>query len=464
MPHQRRVWDVGLEVQSEENGDPFPGEWAYEDLLQTIQRQTGKTTGLRPVVIHRLGMLRQARVFMTAQNRDKARRRWMDATDDLMASEFGAMGKRKIGVGHEELRWHATQSVMVPFAPNEEAMHGETPDLVAIDELWAFEYDEAQDLIAAYRPGFTTKDAQVWKMSTAGTSTSWWLNTSRRAGRRSVEEGRSLGRAYFEWGLPDRVRVRGAEVELEELTDAELVQACIDHHPGLGHNLRPQSLWGAWDELADDPNRRPAFLRAYGNRTAEDLTNRWQAVTEAVWLGATSPDRIPGDAEVSLGVEVDEDRRCSTVVAAFRVHGRMVTEVLRHDLGTRWVAPYVAGVDERQRVRAIGGIAAGPSRDVMDELGRSTSRRASMVELNLSDFAAACVRHADELAAGTWVHDGNGDLTAAARTARWRNVGRSRAWDTDGEPVTALSATSIAGWATDHAPEPAKPLPPFRML
>jgi hypothetical protein len=326
MPWQRYVWDVALEVQSEAAGDPSPGEWAYDDAMVTVERQAGKTTGIRPVIVHRCGSIRQARAFMTAQKRDKARARWMDATDDLLSSPLGLDVKRKVSIGHEELRWLRNHSTFQPFAPNEDDMHGETPDLVVVDELWAFDHDRAKALIAAYRPGFTTKDAQVWKLSTAGTPESWWLNSGRRAGRKAVDEGRRRGTFYYEHSLPDEV----GGIPLEDLTDAQLVQACIDNHPALGWTLRPASLWSAFAEMDGDRNE---FLRAYGNRTAEDSSKLWQAIAETVWLGAASPARIPADARVSLGVEVDPDRREASVSAGFRVHGRMTAEVLRSEPG-----------------------------------------------------------------------------------------------------------------------------------
>lgn len=444
MPHQQLVWDVGLEVQSEEAGDPHPGEWAYEDVSWFMQRRGGKTTGLRPMIVHRCGSHRMARAFMTAQNRIMAARRWRDATDDLMTSPLALDVKRKTGVGHEELRWHGTQSTFVPFAPNEESMHGEDPDWVGVDELWAFTHEEAAALIAAYRPGFLTKDAQAWKTSTAGTSRSWWYNAEVRTGRASVEAGKTLGRAYFEWGLPDEIDGR----PLEDLSDAELVQACIDWHPSNGYNLRPQAVWSAWDEMGHDRNE---LLRAYGNRTAEDAATEWQAVAEQTWLGAASPMRIPAEARVAFGVEVDPDRRAASVVAAFRVNGRMVTEVLRHDLGTTWVAPYVVGKWERNKPTGVGIVKAGPSADIADTLRLAG---VPLVELTWTDYAAACNRHADELAVKTWTHDAHPELTAAARAAVWQSVGRSRAWAVapGGAPVTALGAATVAGWAQDHPP------------
>ena len=453
MPHQRLVWDVALEVQSEAAGDPEPGAWAYDDVRWYVQRQAGKTTGLRPVIVHRCGSRPGVRAFMTAQKRDKARARWLDATSDILTSRLADGVRRKIGVGHEELRW-SNESTFVPFAPNEEDMHGESPDLVAIDEQWAFDEIQAKALTGAYVPGFTTKDGQAWKFSTAGTPRSWWFNTERRTGRAAVEAGTRLGVAYFEWGLPDLVGGR----PLDDLSDAELVQACIDHHPATGYILRPAAVWSAWNTMGGD---RAGFLRAYGNRTAADDAVGWVAIDEGVWLRAASPARIPEGAPVGLAFDVDPDRRDAAVIAGSRVGGRMLTEVVRHDLGTRWVAPFVAGLVERQRPVRVAVNDAGPARDVADELERAG---VELLRVGASDCAAACQRHLDELMAGTWVHDNHPKLTEAAEAAGWRRVNLSRAWaSATGEPITALAGTTLAGWAFDHPAPVDEPLPRFWM-
>src|SRR4051812_33501354 len=162
MPWQVQVVMVGLEVQSEAAGDPNPGAWAYDEVDVFVERQAGKTTLLRPVMVHRCGVPR-ARGFMTAQTGREARARLMDATDDILTSVYRPRVRRKVSHSFEELRWLATQATMVPFSPNEDDMHGETPDLVSVDEIWAYGAEEARKLTAAYEPGFATKNGQTWK-------------------------------------------------------------------------------------------------------------------------------------------------------------------------------------------------------------------------------------------------------------------------------------------------------------
>jgi phage terminase large subunit-like protein len=183
MPHQREIVDVFLEVQSEEAGDPEPGEWAYGDGFAGLERRAGKTSLISPIVAHRARLIRRASMWMTAQSRDKARLRWMDVTDDLLSSVLRDDVRRKIGNMHEELLWHQTMGRLKPFAPNEDGLHSETPDLVLVDELWAFDAEQARVIKAGYVPAMATSSGQAFKMSTAGTEKSSWLNQTRRSGR-----------------------------------------------------------------------------------------------------------------------------------------------------------------------------------------------------------------------------------------------------------------------------------------
>lgn len=470
MPHQQLVVDVFLEVQSEEAGDPEPGAWAYEDGTLTIERRGGKTSIMTPVIAHRAYLIKRARMFMTAQNRDKARARWFDVADDILGSPLRDDVRRKISNGHEELRWKDNGSLLVPFAPNEDGLHSETPDLVLIDEQWAFDAEQARAIKSGYVPAFATNPGQALKMSTAGTMKSAWLNESRRTGRRAVEAGVRLGTFYAEWGLPDLI----GGVPIEELSDEALIQACIDWHPAICHmpgcpgprqgrpcphgfTIRPSRIHAAFVEMAD----RPEFIRAYGNRTVEDSASTWQAIDQAVWTRQTSPRPIPGDVLVGLAFDVDPERRDSAVSAAWRdPDGRMWTEVLKRELGTRWAAGYIAGVVERQKPVAVAVNNAGPARDVADELDRAG---VELLRVQAWDYAAACQRHHDELAAGTWFHRGEPELTQAAEVVAWRKVSESRAWARVDEPITTLVSSTLAGWAFDHAPEPEPDIGPFRV-
>jgi hypothetical protein len=464
MPWQQYVVDVALEIQSIEAGDPSPGEWAFDEVVVTTPRQAGKTTLIRPVMVHRCGTYPQARVWMTAQSGRHARRRWMDATD-ILVQHLSNKVKRKIGVGHEELRWLATNSTLEPFAPNQDSLHGETPDLVTVDEFWTFDAEAAEELQQAYLPGFTTKDAQAWLTSTAGDVTSAWFNEARASGRASCEEDVQLGTAFFEWGIPDVVD--GESVE--SLDDATVLELVLANHPSNGHTLRPASIASAQAKMS-----RSEFLRAYGNLT-DSTSGRPPEISRHIIASALSHvavDGIPMDSPVGMSVEVDPDRRESSISVAWRdTKGIAHSKVLRSDPGTRWLAAEVVRLVEDGNVPIVAINDAGPAKDIADELERL---EVPVLRVGYSDFSAACVRWWDELhetdvdgkPAPTVQHCGHPRFVDAIDTVRRIKVRSGAAWvfRHDIEPIPAVVSNVLSVWAFDHLPEPEYDPGKFKIL
>jgi hypothetical protein len=428
-----------------------------------LERRAGKTAIIAPIVTHRQRLIGRAQMFQTAQTRDKARRRWLDITDDLLASPLRKDVHRKTSIGHEELRWPATGGVLVPFAPNEDGLHSETPDFVLVDELWSFDAEQARGIKAGYVPAFATSSGQALKMSTAGTDRSVWLNEERVAGRLAVDSGVRLGRFYYEHSLPDRID----GVRLKDLEDELLVEACIDHHPAVCHTedcagpkarrpcvhgftVRPAAIRSAWSALDD----RAEFIRAYGNRSSQDLAALWTALSEATWSTQTDASGIPRDAPVSFGVWVDDDGLDAAVSAGWRDDtGAMHVEALMRQEGIRWVRPWLDRLSTKPRTIAVGNV--GPARDVADELEKNGH---PVLRVSQADLAAAVSRHRQELAAGTWWHRVNTDATASAAAVAIRN-GR---WDRPGDTIALVGSMSLSGWGVDHT-DPEAALSPFWM-
>lgn len=479
MPHQREIVDAFLEVQSEAAGDPEPGEWAYDDGTATLERRGGKTAIQSPLVTHRAELVDRARMFMAAHKGDITRRRWLDITDDILGSPLRDQVRRKVSITHEELRWLRNGSTLIPFTANEDAMHSETPDLVLIDELWAFNEEQKRVVEAGYVPAFATSSGQALKMSTQGTEKSFWLNAETRAGRRAVERGVRLGRFYYEHSLPDRIDGR----LIKDLDDEVLIEACIDNHPAVCHRpdcpgprqrrpcahgftVRPAAIRTAWDKMTDGNYAlgRLEFLRAYGNRSAADLSGSWLALDEAVWLAQIDTLGIPADAPVALGVWVDEDGQDAAISVGFRgPDGRMRVEIPQTPVkqrdgsekpgptvreGLRWVADVVRRIAAGQTVLTVAVANTKASRDVADELDAIDGLHVTRV--SQADLPAACSRHRTALAEGSWFHRVSVEATDAAKAADW---GRHQ-WARPGESISALGAQTLAGWGFDHAPEP----------
>lgn len=457
MPHQRHIADVFLEVQSEEAGDPEPGEWAYDDGTALLERRAGKTSLCAPIVTHRQRAVERAQMFMTAQTRDKARRRWLDITDDLTSSVLRGDVHRKTSIGHEELRWPATGGVLLPFAPNEDGLHSETPDFVLVDELWAFDAEQARGIKAGYVPAFATSSGQALKMSTAGTDRSVWLNEERRAGRAAVESGLRLGRFYYEHSLPDRVD----GVRIKDLADEALIEACVANHPAVCHfpgcvgprqkrpcphgfTVRPAAIRSAFLAMND----RAEFIRAYGNRSQEDLSALWTALSESTWHDQVDPGAIPASAPARFGVWVDEDGLDAAVSSGWRDElGRMHVEPIERREGIRWVRGWFGENGRNHIPVAVANV--GAARDVADEL---ETAGCNVLRVSQADVAAAVSRHRQELKAGMWFHRVSTDATASAAAVGLRKAGGGQVWDRPGDSISLVGSQTLAGWGFDHAP------------
>lgn len=465
MPQQRHLFDVFLEVQSVEAGDPEPGEWAYDDGTFTGPRRVGKTATITPLAAHRARKIPGARMFMTAQNRDKAVKRWRDVADDMLGTPLRRDVRMKVSQSFEELRWLVEQALLVPFAPNEDGLHSETPDLVFIDELWAFSAEDRRRIQAGYVPAFGTSGGQALKMSTAGTPRSVWLNEDVKVGRAAVKSGVRLGRFHLEYGIPDRVGGRTLDV----LADDELIQLCVDLHPGVCHapgcpgpggrrpcvhgfTVRPAAIRSAWTAMAD----RDEFIRAWGNRSTADKSESWLGVEEATFTAQIDAAGIPADVRVAIGVDADPvDSRDAAISAGWRdpATGRMHVELTDRRVGTRWAAGVAAGVVERQRPVAVACANVGVARDIADQLERAG---VEVLRVSQADLIAASVRHRDELVEGKWFHrltevDGEtrSPVTDAAEVVEWKG----NRWVPGAGPVSAWTSGTLAGWAFDHAPE-----------
>ncbi|GAB3750075.1 hypothetical protein BKA15_000199 [Microlunatus parietis] len=451
FPWQRYVVDVALEV------DPATGELAYDEVIVLVPRRSGKTVLIEPVTTHRCGRRGETRqAWITAQKRDNAVKRWRDTSEVIVRAIGEPTVRRTISNMGEALRWPATGSKFVPFAPDEDSMHGEDPDLVWVDELWSFSLAQKQAIQKGYRPAWSVKAGQEWKLSAAGTARSEWLKADRMRGRAAVESQGHARIAFFEWCVPEVVD--GGPVA--ELEDDRLISVILDNHPRRDHGVRPGFLF---EELAD--LGRAAVLRAYGGLDEDDTAD--ESVIPADVLAARfTVDRIPERVRVAFGLQVDEQRREASISAAWRdAGGRALTQVLDSRPGSSWAAAraaeLVASNDGANSVGAVTVLNAGPARNVADELDRAG---VPVLRVSQTDYGAGCAVVEDQLTDGRLTHDNDPRLLDAFRVAAWRRMGGSRVWaPTAGVPITVLDAHTLAVWGFDHMPDPEPAPAPFRI-
>lgn len=449
MPWQQYVVDVALEVLPD-------GEWAYPDVMITVQRQQGKTTLDGPLGVHRCLIRPYSSSWVSAQTREDARETFIDGfVPRFERSPYGRLGKVRRSQGSERISFPKLASLFGVFAPKEDAIHGKQPPphLVINDEHWAFDMATGNALTAAIEPTFLTTGGQWWRHSTAGTDESVWLKEDVAAGRAAVEAGENEGTAYFEIGFPDERRD-----ELEQLLEqdpdspefAAGVELLISYMPARGYTLKERAVMKTARKLARR-GKAGDVLRGYGNL--------WTKVLERVipakpWADARRDILPPPTVPVGLAFACDVNRGRSAIVAAWREPGdhRMRWRVIDEDSGTDWVADRVAGLIDDREIADVGYDRFGPATDVGDELVR---RGYDLREITYAEMATACIGTLAAISSGSLVYVAHDALDDVDERAAKKMLNTRWVWDLkiDGS-IAALDAGTMAGWFFDHADEP----------
>ena len=434
MPWQSWVADVALELDEH-------GQFAYKLVVVTVPRQSGKTT-LDGMVMTQRAMRPRARVWFTMQTQKDATDWLINEFWPLLAPLGGAVGLKR-GVGKEQVSVHSSQGLIRAFPPTEDGLHSKTSDLVVVDECWAFDPEHGRAIDQAVIPTQATRpDAQVWKVSTAGTASSTWWHGTVEAARADVEAGRTDGLCYFEWSCPDDL-------------DPVAPTSWPLYHPAYGHTIGQPAMTAALDMLGPDD-----FARAYGNRWVS-LASRVIPV-EAWRRGREEVAALPEPGRAALAFDVALDRSDATIVMAWRdAAGLAHLEVADHRDGTGWLVERLGELVERWHPAQIAYDAAGPAMDLADA---ATRAGLTLDGLNARQYAAACASLLDGFIAdpSTVRYRPHPALDLAAASAARRALGDAWAWGRrqSSGSLAPLVAATVALWAYDHAPAD---IGPFRV-
>lgn len=426
MPWQRMVADVALEV------DPATGRLAYREVGLTVPRQSGKTTLLLAMMVHRaLGFGQRQRIVYTAQTRNDARQKWEDGhVATLDASPFKGMYVVRRSNGSEAIKWR-NGSLHGITATTEKSGHGETLDLGVIDEAFA-QVDNR--LEQAMKPAMITRpQPQLWVVSTAGTpDSSSYLWSKVEAGRRRAGvAGSSV--AYFEWSADEDA----------DPADPATWWSCM---PALGHTIGEDAVRADFESML-----LPEFRRAY--------LNQWVAgkaeapIPLALWEACADASSAPEDP-VTFAFDVTPDRaKAAIAVAGRRGDGRLHLEVVEHRPGTGWVVARLVELRERWGPKAVVADFTGPAGSL-----RADAERAGLAvrAVTAGEHAQACGRLYDAVTAGHVRHRGQPELVDALDGATQRALGDGGwAWSRKSSAVDIcpLVAVTLAGWAVDAEPD-----------
>lgn len=432
MPWQRAVVDTAMEC------DPETGQLRYPVVVVTVPRQSGKTALLRALFAHRAVFWPDASCWLTAQKRESARDIWLEIAKRLERSVLADLIALRRTNGSEAVQWKNGSETRI-FAPSEDALHGKSTRLVAVDEVWAFTSPQGASLMQAIVPTQATiPGAQIWLVSTAGTGRSGWLRGLVDTCRTALAEGREAPAAYFEWSIPEDA----------DLEDDEVFAA---HHPALGHTITPHALAQARALMSASE-----YARAYGNYWVS--SDRF-AINPVLWERARALEPFDPASPVSFGVEVDADRGGGVITVAGRLpSGQVAVEVVQTGGGVGWIVPRVLELTRRHRPLAVVVDPHGPARTVHAALAEQRAQAVPLADFDAGDYISAHSEFVDGLVDGTLRQrpDRAGRLTAALAAAQTRLVREqevlSRQADADGNSPAALIAAELAAYGLAHPP------------
>lgn len=427
MPWQRHVLDVALEI------DPDTGLLAYDEIGLTVPRQSGKTSIVMPLGLHRFlnakDFLPRQEMIYTAQTRSHARKKWekefvADCEDSKrLAGKFRV--RRQLG--DESIWFPATRGVFSIESVGETSGHGGTLDVGYVDEAFAQIDDRLEQ---AFKPAMSTRDSsQFWVVSTAGTTKSTYL-------RGKVERGRAVctrlrrGVAYFEWSAPEGM----------DPADPATWRSCM---PALGITQTEAKIQGHRESM-----EAPEFARAYLNQWNEALTE--QKLPASSWRGCLDPDSVIVGAPV-YAVEVSWDRSWTAISAAgFTTAGLPAVEVIKYDPGTEWVIPWLKARSDSCRSVVLDRTS--PAGSLLPEL----TQRSHGLNLKIAgarDLAQGCGSLYDAVVTEQLRHRGQAQLDAAMAAAATRQLGDVWVWDRKGSPldISPITSATLALWGLPSA-------------
>lgn len=421
MPWQQLVADVAGEIDDE-------GLLYYRQIIILVMRQSGKTTLLMPVHVHRaLAYLTPQNIIYGAQNRVDARKKIEDdQLPILQRSPFNAFFTWRATNGMEAIKWK-NGSRLTLLAGTDKAGHGSTNDLVTLDEVFAQVDARAEQAVL---PSMSTRpDPQLWIVSTAGTEKSLYLKDKVDLGRKLVEDGRGEEAriAYFEWSIPDEA----------DISDPDVWQTYM---PAYGITINEDFVRTAYESM--DINE---FRRAFGNQWVDKAAPE-PPFNPGAWERSKSEgSQIASRMAFAIDVKADSSG-ASIAVCGMTENDQYHIELIDNRPGTGWVAARI------QELLATHGDAP----VVLDE--RSASKAlipafddaaVSLTLLNTSDVVKSCGMIYEAVNEGKLVHIGQPELDVAVYGARKRPIGDAWGWGRKISTVdiTPIVAATFAVWA-----------------
>jgi hypothetical protein len=398
-------------------GERLNGRPAYRELVLTVPRQSGKTTLILAIMIHRaLFYGAPQRIAYTAQTGHDARQKLLDDFVPILErSPFAGLIDRVYRANGDEAIIFGNGSRIEVLRNSISAGHGRTLDLAIIDEAFADEDDVREQALLPTMA--TKKDAQILVVSTAGTERSLYLKRKVDHGRAASEADLGEGIAYFEWS---------ASAD-DDPFDRQVWRRVM---PALGHTVEESAVEHARATMT--PNE---FRRSYLNVWS---TVSEQMIPQKIWAASCSAKVAPAGS-MSFAIDVALDRSKGSIAVSDR-DGNV--ELIENKEGVGWMQQRTLELWRRWKSPIIVD-GYGPGFSLVEPL------KALGVEITLyrtTDVVAACALFYDAILDKT-IHVKSDDrLDKAVAAATRRAVGQQWLWqrNTPDADISPLYAATLA--------------------
>lgn len=426
MPWQRFVADIATEKLPK-------GKYRFPIVVLTVPRQSGKTTLLGPLQINRVLDNPGMKAFYTAQTGKDARSRFTDLVKLIQESPLDEIFTMRYAAGSEAIQCPNGSSINL-FSPTASALHGETPPLVVLDEIWFHTEARGIELMGAIGPAqITIPNRQLWLVSTMGTAQSAFMNDYLKRGL-AGEPGVGL----FKWSMDPK----------RDPYDPEAWK----FHPALGHTQHMEDL------LAESKRQpRGEWIRAFMNLMTETQD---AIIPPSEFDSLPSPD-APQRSQVAIGYEVARGGDATSVFAAWRTKtGDPAVALIHRAGGTSWAPAFIRKIASEWRPVGIFADDGGETVSLTAQLkspSPGTAKPLEVTTLSMREFYGAChqflkVARDDR----TLEHCHSHALRESVLRAVIRHSGDTWRFSRQHSAghIDALIAAAVALWGYDRRPAP----------
>lgn len=431
MPWQQLVADVAMEV------DPATGNLWYREVVVTVPRQSGKTTLVLAVMVHRaLGFPLPQVITYTAQSRIKAREKWEDEHLPILdRSPLAGFYRVRKTTGNEAILWRNGSRHGID-ASTDKAGHGPTVDLGVLDEAFAHADSRVEQ---GLKPSMVTRpSAQLHILSTAGTVKSEYFRGKVNAGRLRCELGMPSRTAYVDFSAPDD----------SDPEDPATWYGCM---PALGRmradgtGISEATIRAEFEsmDLAD-------FRRAYLNQWLDAFPDEWLVIAEPDWDACADPAATRPKRPVAVTADVaPEGKSAAIAVAGMLPDGRVLAEIPDgdHRAGTAWVVPRLLELRRKYKPCAIVIDKRSWTGSLIDE---AETAGLEIVKPTTEEVGQAFGLFYVAVSDRTFAHLGQPALRDAVRGGARRDIGDGmQAWARKSAAVdiSPVVAATLAVWA-----------------